>query len=754
LIEVLRKRLAFHLNNALGLVLGHPLTCKLRTVYALDTLPRIMVNSIAPIGSSAQHDVVWVHGHEAAIPTGKWPLGRTPRALLRFVGPLQADWRRALKRQRLTVHFWCPPTGACVQMPRHYRGAAARLQALTFVVGGRDYDEALCQRLGTRGAVSSQRRARALAVDDAPDALPPDWHDIVCFRRSMVPQVRHALQTLGAVVLDGSSSKLRVRFAGDAALLRELPGVKLVTTPRLSTLLGSAASLRASIGALPVPPRAWQLDGAGEVVAVADTGLDSGDPRLSMHPDLSDRVRTLLALPMNPSWATLAALSNAVDDAADRGTGHGTHVAGLVCGSGAASGGALGGIAPAAELVFLAIEQEIQLRTGAPTNLRSGFQLSARPLDLRELYRSAAAHGAVIHNLSWGDASKGAYTDDCFETDLFLREDANAVVVCAVGNDGADRDGNRRSDAGSCYSPACAKNCLAVGATEGPLQGLGARAVWGDLDPAVQRWRATLDRNDPISGEPHRIAPISSAGPTLDGRIKPDLCAPGINLPSTRSRATGAQGWGLADPIPLYMYDGGTSMSAPVVAGALALIRQAWRRDAKRTPSGAALKALALLACTTVSARDGSLASVQEAGFGLLNVARALPPRLAALPGWRVTLRDAMSLKLDTGQQRDFPVSLRRPARLRAVLVWMDAAGERLINDLDLSLLSSDGEQLAWGGDGRALATQPDRCNTVECIDHPGLSAGRHVLRVQGHNVMDGPQRYALAWAIQEAQPP
>jgi serine protease AprX len=407
-------------------------------------------------------------------------------------------------------------------------------------------------------------------------------------------------------------------------------------------------------------------------------------------------------------------------------------------------------------LVFLAIEQEVDLKPGAPPTLQPGFQLSGRPLDLRELYRAAAAQGAVIHNLSWGDATRGAYTDDCFETDLFLREDAHAVVVCAVGNDGSDADGNRRIDQGSSYSPACAKNCIAVGATEGPLLGLGARATWGDLDPQRLRWRAALDRNDPISGEPGRIAPISSTGPTVDGRIKPELCAPGINIPSTRSRATSAQGWGLADPIPHYMYDGGTSMAAPLVSGALALVRQAWRRT-RRTPSGAALKALALLACTPVRARDGTTAGVNEAGFGRLDVARALPPRFSAVPGWRVSLRDAASLKVDTGQRRDIRVMLRKPARLRALLCWTDPAGERLINDLDLSLLAPDGRTLALGGPGAAGgvggSAGPDRTNPVECIDRATLPAGQHVLRVSGFNVMDGPQRFALAWAIDEAPP-
>ena len=684
--------------------------------------------------SADASQTIWVQGRPIQIAIGDWPEGRTPRALLRLAGPVQAVWRQALRKAGLTVRFWCPPSGACVQMPLAVRREPTRLAALGFVLGGCDFTEA-----------ESQRFDGTAPVLEASD-LPSDWYDVVCFDRAAVPGVVKALGALGAVVLARGSSKLRVQFDGDAAALRDLTGVKLVDTVRQSSLL-SAAALRGSVGALPLLPAAWQLDGAGEVIAVADTGLDSGDPTRAMHPDLAGRIRALVSLPMTPSWQALAVPRS--DDAADRASGHGTHVAGLACGSGVLSGGRQGGLAPASELVFLAIEQQVDLKPGGPPRLSSGYHLAGRPLDLRELYRAAAAHGAVLHNISWGDATRGAYTDDCFETDLFLREDRYAVVVCAVGNDGTDVDGNRRIDSGSVFAPACAKNTIAVGATEGPLQGMGSRATWGDLDPAQLRWRAALDRADPISGEPDRIAPVSSCGPTRDGRTKPDLCAPGINLPSTRSRATSAQGWGLADPMPHYMYDGGTSMAAPVVTGAIALIRQAWRR-ARRRPSGAALKALALLACTPVRGRDGRPASMAEAGFGRLDVGRALPPDCKALPGWRVFLRDAWSLKVETGQQRDFAVLLRRPARLRAVLCWTDPAGERLINDLDLSLLGADGRTLATGGAGSALPG-PDRVNPVECVDVPGLSAARHLLRVSGFNVMDGPQRFALAWAVEEA---
>jgi subtilisin family serine protease len=689
----------------------------------------------AESAARSDEEHIWVQGQPVRIAAGRWPGGHTPRALLRLLGPVQPDWRKALAAARLTVRFWCPPTGVCVQMPLVMRRNPALLAGLAFVVGGVDFTEALC------------RRAELPAPADG--ALPPDWWDVICFDRAATARVRRRLMGDGIEVLAAGSTKLRVRFGGDTGWLRDLPGVKVVDAARAATLL-SAVSIRASVGALPTAAARWQLDGAGEVIAVADTGLDQGDAVRGMHPDFAGRVRALLALPTDPSWQAIAVAR--ADDAADRGSGHGTHVAGLACGNGQASGGRLGGIAPGAELVFLAIEQQVDIRPGAGVALASGFHLSGRPLDLRELYRAGAAHGATLHNLSWGNATRGGYDNDCYETDLYLREDPKAVIVCAAGNDGVDLDGNRRIDQGSIYAPACAKNSIAVGATEGPLLGMGPRATWADLDVAGRRWRVPADRSDAISGEPDRIAPISSSGPTRDGRIKPDLCAPGINLPSTRSRATSAQGWGFADPIPFYMYDGGTSMAAPMVSGALALVRQAWRRSGRRL-SGAALKALALLACTPVRARDGGRASASEAGFGRIDVARALPPALQAVPRWRVALRDARTLKLDTGQRHEQLLQLARPARVRALLCWTDPPGERLVNDLDLSLLDADGRVLALGGAGDAPATVPDRLNPVECLDIGPLAAGRYRLRVDGFNVMDGPQRFALAWAIEETAP-
>lgn len=678
-------------------------------------------------------DRVWLLGHALAVPAGQWPAGQSPRAVLRLAGPVQPAWREALAQAGLTVRVWCPPQGVCVDMPARWRRRPAQLAQLGFVVGGVDLDEAHCQRFAGDAQLPTS-------------PLPQGLLDVVCFSAEDAPRVAVLLADLGIPVLDVARSKLRVGWAGDAAVIRALPGVKVVDQVRLPTTLG--LPLLDAIGLA-----ATALDGNGETLAVADTGLDSGDAAHGMHPDFSGRIAAIESLPINPSWLAFAQEVGAADDAADRGPkGHGTHVAGLAVGSGAASDGRRRGVACGARLVFLALEREVRTRPEVAARLPSGYYLAGRPIDLRELLARAAGHGATIHNYSWGDPAGGAYTDDCHEADLYLRSHPEAVLVCAAGNEGADRDGNRVQDGGSLYAPASAKNTLAVAATEGPLVGQGAAAAWGAFDPGGRRFAASADRSDPVSGEPDRLAPISSAGPTRDGRCGIDLCAPGTNLAAPRSRASSAQGWGLADPLPLYMYNGGTSMAAPVVAGAAALVRQGWRRHARRLPSGMALKALLLLGALPVRGRGAGLAQPHEAGFGRLDVAGSLPPAAPGVrPGWRVALRDNPRLLLDTGQQRDAVLALAAPTRLCALLCWYDVPGERLVNDLDLCLLDAADQVLAWGGVGHAVAAAPDRLHPAERLDVQ-LPAGRYRLRVRGHNVMDGPQRYALAWAL--APPP
>ncbi|MDL5502267.1 MAG: S8 family serine peptidase, partial [Candidatus Methanoperedens sp.] len=84
-------------------------------------------------------------------------------------------------------------------------------------------------------------------------------------------------------------------------------------------------------------------------------------------------------------------------------------------------------------------------------------------------------------------------------------------------------------------------------------------------------WSAFDYLNEPINSDKladniEGLAAFSGRGPTDDGRIKPDVVAPGTFILSLKSSVAPPNGlWG--DYNTYYRYSGGTSMSTPVVAG-------------------------------------------------------------------------------------------------------------------------------------------------------------------------------------------
>lgn len=84
-------------------------------------------------------------------------------------------------------------------------------------------------------------------------------------------------------------------------------------------------------------------------------------------------------------------------------------------------------------------------------------------------------------------------------------------------------------------------------------------------------WLSQMGLQEAEGYEVQNLAPFSSRGPTRDGRVKPDLVAPGAWIASARSRDAEVYPW-YALPDGLHMILAGTSMSAPHVAGACALL--------------------------------------------------------------------------------------------------------------------------------------------------------------------------------------
>lgn len=465
------------------------------------------------------------------------------------------------------------------------------------------------------------------------------------------------------------------------------------------------------------------LYGAGQIVGVADAGLDTGNTG-TISADFAGRIEQAYALRRPGDWSDL--------------NGHGTHVCGSLLGSGALSGsspathsydGSFAGFAPEARLVFQSIGD-------------SG-EFVFPPLHLAELFQPAYDDGARVHNNSWGSAAAGQYTVYSNELDQFLWDHKDFTTVFSVGNDSEDLDHNGIVDLDKIYAPATAKNCIAVGATENYRTSGGQQIGYGVAWPLS--YPAAPIKYDLMSNNSNGMAAFSGRGPTDDGRTKPDIVAPGTNIVSCRSQYAGyITGWGIYDSH--YMYWGGTSMSTPLVAGAAALVREYYQKEKDVTPSGALVKATLINGATDISPGQYGSGSVREVypapdnsqGWGRLNLKDSIDPSPPT-----VTEFIDVSASLTTGAYNEYQYTVTDTSvPLKFTLVWTDYPGavlaaKELVNDIDLTVTSPSGTVYPNGG-------LCDHTNNVEQVRIAVPEPGIYKARVTGYNIPMGPQDYAL----------
>ncbi len=193
--------------------------------------------------------------------------------------------------------------------------------------------------------------------------------------------------------------------------------------------------------------------------------------------------------------------------------GHGTHVAGIV-----AANGDLLGVAPEAQLLAYKVLDDSGW--GEDSDLIAALEMAVDPDG-----DPTTDDGAHVINLSLG--GPGSPFDPASQA-VDAAVEAGVVVAVAAGNSG--RDGWQ-----SVESPGTAARAITVGAVDSE----DALAKFSSLGPVPQNWS-----------------------------IKPDLLAPGVEITSTVP--TSGE---VSDPTG-YLAIGGTSMAAPHVAGAAALLRQ------------------------------------------------------------------------------------------------------------------------------------------------------------------------------------
>lgn len=420
--------------------------------------------------------------------------------------------------------------------------------------------------------------------------------------------------------------------------------------------------------------------GKDQIIGIGDTGMDKGSI-VDIHPDLVGQVEKLYAQ-ANP------------DDASDH-HGHGTHVAGSALGTGAASDGKYKGMAPEAKLVFHSL----------------GLDDDSPEPNISKMLNEAYSDGARIHSDSWGPVDFGAYSVQSMEFDQFIWEHPDMTALTAAGNDGMNEYGDIVYQ--SVSSPATAKNVISVGASE---------SVRKEMD-------------DTEADNENQVADFSSLGPTEDGRLKPDIVAPGTYILSLRSsRAPDDSFW-----LPFnkyYAYMGGTSMATPILAGGVAQIRQFLNEKGHNDPSAALIKSMLITGADVLKSADA-----YTQGFGRANLQKAIET-------------DFVDQKkgLETKQKATYWMKVTDAKKpLAATLAWTDYPGSpfavrTLVNDLNLKVISPSGR--VWNGND--LFAQPyndevDNLNNVEKVQIARPEKGTYMVTVEGYNIPNGPQPFALS---------
>lgn len=347
-------------------------------------------------------------------------------------------------------------------------------------------------------------------------------------------------------------------------------------------------------------------------------------------------------------WSDHPDLQGAVVSGPEDTDGHGTAVCGVIASRGGIDLGCLfngSGVAPGASLMVTERPQEMTASQFA--SFLDGF------------YNA----GCRVVNNSWG-LSTFSYDAFCAVTDEFVGSTGSSVVFSA-GNNGAP---------GTVTSPGASKNSVTVGAVT------FIPDAAGNVVPA----------------------PYSSGGPTPEGRLKPELLAPGGEFTATgmelgvaTTNAFYAGQW-LDDPVnrwpgePDYTRVAGTSMAAAHVTGALTLCYQKYGTLFRPEDASVLLAASAIpLKANTGSPLSGY--ATTTCGYGLLDGYH--------LPGTYFSEEVERMLWVHTTiQEGQGPGSwiVYVPANIKMLSVAMaysDAGGSGLAVDLDLRLTSPSSVQ-------------------------------------------------------------
>ncbi|KNC51981.1 protease [Thecamonas trahens ATCC 50062] len=610
------------------------------------------------------------------------------------------------------------------------------------------------------------------------------------------------------------------------------------------------------------------LDGTGQVVGAADTGLDTSNCMFS---------DTTVTTPYNTVNTAhrkvvqyISAQTSQSETFEDETGGHGTHVVGSILGnprSGATNAGAItkySGMAYNAKVAFYDF------------GISGGRLLSVSAKDdiFPPAYDSANAR---IHSNSWGAVNDpGAYTLSSQGVDEYTWARKDFLPLFAAANDGSE-------GLTSVRAPSTSKNCISVGASMNAWEAEADKIVRTEFDISIPAGSTTAyiaafgarSFNSPLTGTyysaqtscssasssasgkialvsvtsacdvtvqaknlqdkgaiavvffypytrlpgesstvtipvvsvaeslesdfrgadgasgtiskqsspnyssdlskgKNNMACFSSRGPTLDGRYKPDMTAPGD--PSLSAYSNGASNTEICGDEAIFPMSG-TSMATPTLAGVAALVRQYYvdgyhptgsvvSANRMASPTAALIKATLLTGAIGHTGRVDTNSDCSSSGTkrNFADMSREekryyegyghvqLDQVLVQSSGSRKTVVFDEKTGLTTGNAKRFCFTAGSTLDFRATLVWTDAPGSAastsaLVQDLDLSVVYGTNTVVMGNEKIDTKSNKPivDGTNNVEQVTVAGSSVtGSIGVTVAAYNTPQGAQPYAL----------
>ncbi|HEY7545631.1 MAG TPA: S8 family serine peptidase, partial [Blastocatellia bacterium] len=360
-------------------------------------------------------------------------------------------------------------------------------------------------------------------------------------------------------------------------------------------------------------------------------------------------------------------------------------------------------------------------------------------VSIPDIVASAYRTGARVSTNSWGTCDltfgfcnlygtdSSIYDSLVRDADSFAPGNQGMTILFSAGNDGLD-------EPASIGIPGTAKNVITVGASEGfrPVNESGNNLV----DGCNVRASGADNAMD--------IPEFSSGGFVQDGRVKPDLVAPGTHITGAASQDS-FYAAAMSDDVTvcdkyfpagqtLYALSSGTSHSTPLVAGGAALAFQWLRERLGADPSPAMVKALILNSTSYLNGTfGGDDLPGRRQGWGLLNLSRMFEETDRALYDQQHVFTQSGGAPFEiTGFVSD-------PTKeFRVMLVWSDApaaglSNATMVNQLNLEVTiggvlyngNNFSGQYSVSGGGK------DFINNVQGVRLPAGVTGPFVIRVR-----------------------